>query len=162
MLELKDRLGTAIVLITHDLGVVAETAQRVIVMYAGRTVEEAPVAELLRNPKHPYTRGLIGSIRAGVAEGSAAVPVRVCRKSLAPVPSLREEIPVGIVPRCAAIDRCTRERPPLHTLTAWPSRRLLGGRSCRGHTCGRCHELRRHAVREAAGCRFRGSGAPGP
>ena len=64
MLELKHRLGTAIVLITHDLGVVAETAQRAIVMYAGRKVEEAPVAELFRNPRHPYTRGLLGSVPA--------------------------------------------------------------------------------------------------
>src|SRR3546814_14169129 len=62
MLELKERLGTAIVPITHDLGVVAETAQRAIVMYAGRKVEEASVDELFRNPVHPYTRGLLNSI----------------------------------------------------------------------------------------------------
>src|SRR3546814_16514745 len=59
MLELKERLGTAIVPITHDLGVVAETAQRAIVMYAGRKVEEASVDELFSNPVHPYTRGLM-------------------------------------------------------------------------------------------------------
>ena len=74
MLELKDRLGTAIILITHDLGVVAETAQRVIVMYAGRMAEEAPVDELLRNPKHPYTRGLIGSFPAPRAGGERGHP----------------------------------------------------------------------------------------
>ena len=62
MLELKEKLGAAIVMITHDLGVIAETAQRVIVMYAGRKVEEAPVAELFRAPKHPYTQGLIGAV----------------------------------------------------------------------------------------------------
>src|SRR5207253_6873795 len=62
MLELKDRTGTAIMLITHDLGVVAETADRVIVMYAGRKVEEASVIDLFARPHHPYTRGLLDSI----------------------------------------------------------------------------------------------------
>jgi peptide/nickel transport system ATP-binding protein len=62
MRDLKHRVGAAIVLITHDLGVVAEVAERVMVMYAGRKVEEAPVAELFRSPKHPYTRGLIGAV----------------------------------------------------------------------------------------------------
>ncbi|MCG7362324.1 ABC transporter ATP-binding protein [Roseomonas sp. ACRSG] len=62
MRDLKHRVGAAIVLITHDLGVVAEVAERVIVMYAGRKVEEAPVNELFTNPKHPYTRGLLGAV----------------------------------------------------------------------------------------------------
>src|SRR5438046_4005185 len=69
MLELKGRFGAAIMLITHDLGIVAETCQRVIVMYAGRKVEEADVFELFDRPMHPYTRGLMASIprrRAGV------------------------------------------------------------------------------------------------
>ena len=69
MLELKERLGTAIVLITHDLGVVAETAQRALVMYAGLKVEEASVGELFRNPLHPYTRGLLAS-RPKIAAGA--------------------------------------------------------------------------------------------
>src|ERR1700722_6715981 len=58
MLDLKRRVGAAVVLITHDLGVVAEIAERVMVMYAGRKVEEAPVGELFRSPRHPYTQGL--------------------------------------------------------------------------------------------------------
>src|SRR6266511_3664961 len=62
ILELQRKLGTALILITHDLGVVAETAQRVIVMYAGRKVEEAPVGELFARPLHPYTHGLLASI----------------------------------------------------------------------------------------------------
>jgi peptide/nickel transport system ATP-binding protein len=62
MRDLKHRVGAAIVLITHDLGVVAEVAERVIVMYAGRKVEEAPVGELFANPKHPYTKGLLGAV----------------------------------------------------------------------------------------------------
>jgi peptide/nickel transport system ATP-binding protein len=62
MAELKKRVGAAIILITHDLGVVAEMADRVIVMYAGRKVEEASIAELFREPYHPYTKGLIGAL----------------------------------------------------------------------------------------------------
>ena len=62
MRDLKHRVGAAIVLITHDLGVVAEVAERVIVMYAGRKVEEATVAQLFANPRHPYTQGLLGSV----------------------------------------------------------------------------------------------------
>src|SRR5206468_9190868 len=60
--ELKDRLGMAVLLITHDFGVVAETAQRVVVLYAGRKVEEAPVEELFAWPLHPYTQGLMAAI----------------------------------------------------------------------------------------------------
>jgi peptide/nickel transport system ATP-binding protein len=62
MQELKDRLGMSVMLITHAMGVVAEVAQRVVVMYAGKVVEEAPVAELFARPRHPYTQGLIRSI----------------------------------------------------------------------------------------------------
>src|SRR5690606_10687449 len=62
MRELQERLGTATVLITHDMGVIAENASRVVVMYAGRKVEEAATADLFASPRHPYTRGLLGSI----------------------------------------------------------------------------------------------------
>jgi peptide/nickel transport system ATP-binding protein len=62
MRDLKHRVGAAIVLITHDLGVVAEVAERVIVMYAGRKVEEAGVVDLFADPKHPYTQGLLGAV----------------------------------------------------------------------------------------------------
>jgi peptide/nickel transport system ATP-binding protein len=62
MRELKTRVGAAIMLITHDLGVVAEVADHVVVMYAGRKVEEAPVAQLFRTPRHPYTQGLLGAV----------------------------------------------------------------------------------------------------
>lgn len=62
MKDLNKRLNTAVLLITHDLGVVAETCERVIVMYAGQIVEEAPVQEIFSNPKHPYTQGLIQSV----------------------------------------------------------------------------------------------------
>ena len=62
MKDLNKRLNTAVLLITHDLGVVAETCERVIVMYAGQIVEEAPVKEIFKNPQHPYTKGLIQSV----------------------------------------------------------------------------------------------------
>ena len=85
MRELKQRVGAAIMLITHDLGVVAEMAERVVVMYAGRKVEEAPVGEIFARPLHPYTRGLLGSVpklgsslqdggRGKLAEISGLVP----------------------------------------------------------------------------------------
>src|SRR3954465_11036913 len=67
--DLQQRFKLALLLITHDLGVVAEMADRVAVMYAGRIVEEAPVRELFRDPRHPYTKGLLGSIPGGAPGG---------------------------------------------------------------------------------------------
>jgi peptide/nickel transport system ATP-binding protein len=130
MRELKARTGAAILLITHDLGVVAEMAQRVFVMYAGRKVEEATVGSLFARPRHPYTRGLLASIpRLGAAAATA-------RRRLAEipgvVPSLREEIPGCVfAPRCAyAQERCRREYPPLerkddgHLVACWEADRI--------------------------------------
>src|SRR5882672_1127369 len=80
MADLKSRVGAAIILITHDLGVVAEIAERVMVMYAGRKVEEAKVADLFRAPRHPYTQGLLASVPklgasvAGKATRLAEIP----------------------------------------------------------------------------------------
>jgi len=119
MRELKSEIGAAIILITHDLGVVAEMAQRVAVMYAGRKVEEAPVGDLFRRPQHPYTLGLLASVpRLGATLGRAEPP----RLAEIPgtVPSLRDPI-VGcaFAPRCAyATERCSREAPPLEAKTA--------------------------------------------
>jgi peptide/nickel transport system ATP-binding protein len=115
MLELKGRIGAAILLITHDLGVVAETCQRVIVMYAGRTVEEAGVMELFDHPAHPYTRGLLGSIPA-----RAVTRRRRLSEIAGVVPSLREPIQgCSFAPRCAlAIDRCRVEAPEMQTIGA--------------------------------------------
>jgi peptide/nickel transport system ATP-binding protein len=119
MRELKSEIGAAIILITHDLGVVAEMAQRVVVMYAGRNVEEAPVGDLFRRPQHPYTLGLLASVpRLGATLGRAEPP----RLAEIPgtVPSLRDPI-VGcaFAPRCAyATERCSREAPPLEAKTA--------------------------------------------
>lgn len=126
MRDLKDRLGTAILLITHDLGVVAEMADRVLVVYAGRKVEEAPVRELLRTPRHPYTLGLLGAMPR---LGETATDNRLTEIP-GSVPSLLEPI-VGcaFAPRCAlAIERCHAEAPPLashgdsqHLAACWRS-----------------------------------------
>src|SRR5881227_854099 len=112
MQEMKQRLGMSIMLITHAMGVVAETCQRVVVMYAGKVVEEAPVEALFGNPRHPYTQGLIRSIprvdRAAThKERLEAIP--------GTVPSLLHP-PVGcrFAARCKyAMDICVREMPPL-------------------------------------------------
>jgi len=131
MRELKERTGAAIVLITHDLGVVAEMAQRVVVMYAGRKVEEAPVADLFARPCHPYTRGLLDSIPklgAGSADGATRLS-----EIAGTVPSLAEPI-VGcaFAPRCAyATSRCRSDYPPFeekapgHSAACWESERML-------------------------------------
>jgi oligopeptide/dipeptide ABC transporter ATP-binding protein len=109
MRDLRDRSGAAILLITHDLGVVAELAQRVLVMYAGRVVEEAEVATLFADPQHPYTLGLLGSIprAAAAAERLAAIEGAV-PDPRAPPSGCRFH------PRCPfVIERCRREAPPL-------------------------------------------------
>src|SRR5271165_3647663 len=101
MRELKAKIEAAIVLITHDLGVVAEMAQRVVVMYAGWKVEEAAVGALFRRPFHPYTRGLLASVpRLGTSIGLPSPP----RLAEIPgtVPSLRDEIS-----GCAFAERCS-------------------------------------------------------
>jgi len=109
MKGLKQDLGAAIMLITHDLGVIAEMAERVIVMYAGKIVEEADVFSLFKNPLHPYTEGLLSSIpkldapkgRLHVIEGVVPNPLNMpqgCRFN----------------PRCPhAMDKCREEEPPL-------------------------------------------------
>jgi peptide/nickel transport system ATP-binding protein len=121
MLELKAKTGAAVILITHDLGVVAETCQRVVVMYAGRKVEEAPVGELFARPAHPYTRGLLASIARG------KVGARGLRLSEIPgmVPSLRERIyGCAFAPRCQfANTRCRVETPELRTVAGQPEHR---------------------------------------
>jgi peptide/nickel transport system ATP-binding protein len=101
--------GTAVLLITHDMGVIAETADRVAVMYAGRIAEIGPVRDVIKQPHHPYTKGLMGSIPA--LEGSANRLVQIPGS----MPRLTA-IPKGCAfnPRCAhAFDRCRVERPDL-------------------------------------------------
>ena len=112
MRELKQKIDAAIVLITHDLGVVAEMAQRVVVMYAGRKAEEAPVGALFRRPLHPYTRGLLASVpKLGASLAEERLP-RLAEIA-GTVPSLKEEIPgCPFAARCPfATDICIREMP---------------------------------------------------
>ena len=134
MRELQDTLGMAIVLITHDMGVVAETADRVVVMYAGRKVEEAAVDDLFERPAHPYTRGLLTSIPniEAAARGSRRRTRLTEIKGM--VPSLLH-LPQGcsFAPRCAfATDECRAADPPLrqhrvgHFVACWHAERLLG------------------------------------
>jgi len=111
MRELKQKIDAAIVLITHDLGVVAEMAQRVVVMYAGRKAEEAPVGPLFQRPLHPYTKGLLNSVpRLGATLAGERVPLAEIPGT---VPSLREVIPgCPFEARCSfASDQCRREMP---------------------------------------------------
>ena len=109
ILNLRDRLGMGVILVTHDLGVVAQTCDAVAVMYAGRLVETAPVAALFARPRHPYTRGLLGSVpRAGTA--------RVPLPSIEGTPPSLAAMPPGCAfqPRCSfRTDRCRAESPPL-------------------------------------------------
>ncbi|CAM3010676.1 MULTISPECIES: ABC transporter ATP-binding protein [Methylobacterium] len=113
MRDLKRRVGAAIMLITHDLGVVAEVADRVVVMYAGRKVEEASVRDLFRAPRHPYTRGLmgavpkLGAVEHGATERLAEIPGMV--------PSLKQRIEGCVFAgRCPDVtDLCRAYAPAL-------------------------------------------------
>ena len=112
--SLKTKFGMAVLLITHDLGVVAETAHRVIVMYAGRKVEEGAVAEIFKDPRHPYTRGLLDAAKREVADGA------FLREIPGTVPS-PFEMPkgCGFAPRCgSAFGRCQIESPDLREIAA--------------------------------------------
>ena len=133
--KLRRELGTAVILITHDLGVVAETAERVIVMYAGRKVEEASVDELFAHPLHPYTRGLMNSIpRLALMRREGASAADRLQEIPGMVPAL-SNLPAGcaFAPRCAfASDTCRREYPRYeekragHWAACWHSDQLTG------------------------------------
>jgi len=135
MRELQETFGTAIILITHDMGVVAENADRVVVMYAGRKVEEASATELFDNPGHPYTKGLLGSIpQLDVAASKTRARPRL-NEIKGIVPSLFN-LPPGcsFAPRCGfASDQCTRAMPPLaehrpgHHIACWHADKVLAG-----------------------------------
>jgi peptide/nickel transport system ATP-binding protein len=109
LLELRDRLGMSVLLVTHDLGVVAQTCDRVAVMYAGRIMEIGPVVEVFRRPRHAYTLGLLGSIPGG---GAIRQPLR----SIEGTPPSLTDLPRGcaFAPRCAFVtEACRRRRPDL-------------------------------------------------
>jgi peptide/nickel transport system ATP-binding protein len=112
LLDLRDRLSMSVVLVTHDLGVVAATCDRMAVMYAGRIVETGTVADVFAQPRHPYTRGLLGSVPSGNA-------VRTMLSSIDGTPPSLTALPPGCAfhPRCGfATDECRHERPPLATV----------------------------------------------
>jgi peptide/nickel transport system ATP-binding protein/oligopeptide transport system ATP-binding protein len=116
MLQLKEELGMAIILITHDLGIIAETVKRVIVMYAGKIVEEAPTRPIFKSPHHPYTQGLLQSMpRLGDK-------VRVGRARLEEIPGIVPslyELPAGcrFFTRCRyAMEICEKEEPELEEI----------------------------------------------
>ena len=135
IVELQRETGTALILITHDLGIVAETAQRVVVMYAGRKVEEAGVEELFAGPLHPYTQGLMASIpRLPSMRGASAVTGERLTEIPGMVPALTN-LPEGCIfaPRCTlADDRCRATYPPYeekrpgHSAACWHSDKLMG------------------------------------
>jgi peptide/nickel transport system ATP-binding protein len=136
MRQLKAKTGTAIILITHSLGLVAEMAQRVVVMYGGRKVEEAPVAPLFARPRHPYTRALLGSVprlRSSLTgNGKTRLKTRLAEIE-GVVPSLKEAIAGCIfAPRCRhATEQCRQSYPPLeekaagHWVACWNADRLV-------------------------------------
>jgi peptide/nickel transport system ATP-binding protein len=109
MRRLRETHGSAIILITHDMGVVSEISDRVLVMYAGRAVEHAPKAELLRHPRHPYTWGLLGSVPRVVGVRPRRLPT-IPGSSVSP-----GEVPDGcaFAPRCRHRFAACDERPPL-------------------------------------------------
>ncbi|UCE54206.1 MAG: ABC transporter ATP-binding protein [Desulfobacterales bacterium] len=112
MQKLKEEFNSAIVLITHDLGIIAEMVSRVVVMYAGKVVEEAPVKELFKDPRHPYTQGLLGSIPV---IGRKEQTGRRLQEIPGIVPSPMET-PLGcrFHPRCHKVmNRCQEQEPPM-------------------------------------------------
>ena len=135
MNELRERFGTAVILITHDLGVVAEMAHRVVVMYAGQKVEDASVTDLFRTPRHPYTQGLL-----------ASVPRIATEREMFEGRMRLKEIP-GVVPgpggirhgclfaeRCGYVtDHCRSQAPPLfestpgHWAACWETDQVVSG-----------------------------------
>jgi oligopeptide/dipeptide ABC transporter ATP-binding protein len=114
-----------IVLITHDMGAIAEMAQRVVVMYAGRKVEDGPVDEILTNPKHPYTAGLIGCVPHLSANPTEERPPLMDIPGMVP-PLTRLGQGCAFAPRCTkALDKCRLEMPPRsvvgkdHSVSCW-------------------------------------------
>ena len=122
---LRDEFGTAIILITHDMGVISEMADRVLVMYAGRKVENASTRDIIDNPQHPYTRGLIECVpRLGAVTAAG-------RERLVEIPGIVPALTslgqgCAFAPRCnRAMDRCANEAPPdfavssMHAAACW-------------------------------------------
>ncbi|HEY5594513.1 MAG TPA: ABC transporter ATP-binding protein [Nitrospiria bacterium] len=122
--ELRERLGMSLVLISHDLGVIAEVAHEVAIMYAGRIVEEAGTEELFAHPLHPYTQGLLASLPRFDKAGGRRERLRAIPGT---VPRMTENLPgCKFTPRCGvAVSHCSKEEPPLkeirpgHRVRCW-------------------------------------------
>jgi len=131
--DLKGSLNTAIIMITHDLGVIADMADRVMVMYTGLKVEEAPVNDLYDQPQHPYTIGLMASIPRVDSLAPNGAPLHRLEEIPGVVPSLRRKITgCTFAPRCRyAVDHCRRVMPPLeekvpgHRAACWETDRVM-------------------------------------
>jgi peptide/nickel transport system ATP-binding protein/oligopeptide transport system ATP-binding protein len=107
--DLREKLGTAVIWITHDLGVIAGLADRVLVMYGGQIVEEALVGDLYGNPQHPYTEGLLGSLPRLDQKGGELINIKGTPPNLYKFPSS-----CSFAPRCPYVmDKCREENPPL-------------------------------------------------
>jgi peptide/nickel transport system ATP-binding protein len=134
--DLKSSLNTAIMMITHDLGVIADMADRVMVMYTGLKVEEAPVNDLFGRPLHPYTIGLMASIPRVDSDQPNGDSARRLEEIPGVVPSLRREITgCTFAPRCKyAVDHCRLDMPPLeekvpeHWAACWETQRVMADR----------------------------------
>ena len=112
--SLRDELGTSVIIVTHDLGVVAQTCDHVIVMYAGRVVENGPVAQVLLSPAHPYTKALLDAIPHGVGRDSRLRPIPGAPPDLSSLPA-----GCAFADRCRfAVERCRTEVPPLEEHSA--------------------------------------------
>ncbi|MEV7183776.1 ABC transporter ATP-binding protein [Kitasatospora sp. NPDC093102] len=123
--ELQAEYNMGLILITHDLGVVADVADKIAVMYAGRIVETAPVHELYARPAHPYTRGLLDSIPRLDQKGQGLHAIKGLPPSLLRIPE-----GCAFNPRCPrAQDRCRTELPPLAPVTSEDGAELVGRRS---------------------------------
>jgi peptide/nickel transport system ATP-binding protein len=131
---LRRERGTSILLITHDIGVIAESCDRMMTMYAGEIVETGPVGDVLANPAHPYTIGLLGAQPSPLTRGKplTTVPGRLPRQDERKSGCLFE-------PRCpAALEPCARDRQELieigsvHTARCWRTQELTGDRTAGG------------------------------
>ncbi len=153
MRDIRERLGTAIVLITHNLGVVADVADRVLVMYAGRKVEEAPVHDLFARPQHPYTLGLLGAVPRPGSGRLLEIPGRV--PSLAELPQA-----CAFAPRCPRADDLSRSQipGPAGGRAAAPRCLFPPGPGCGGCVTDQPDPRGRGARQALPGARFRRDG----
>lgn len=111
--ELQQETGMALILITHDLGVVADVADRLAVMYAGRIVEDGPILDIFRRPAHPYTKGLLASIPRADQKGGKLDPITGSPPNLSQIPS-----GCPFHPRCPyKVEHCRQEQPTSHSIT---------------------------------------------